>query len=165
LSYNGASAGCQSAGARGTFQRTNQDAKTQAEWELSIERPSASEGRKSKHPQPVREEPSASEGQVGLNKVKEIKTESTKNIISALQNNGIFSSTMTGEYVSTWLGEHDEAWIVKAVEKSRGKNLKYVDRVLLDWKANGYPKSRQEQITAAKRQPEVKRGPAIRSLD
>ena len=102
-----------------------------------------------------------------LNQINQNKPDDkkTKNIISALQNNGIFSSTMTGEYVSTWLGEHDEAWIVKAVEKSRGKNLKYVDRVLLDWKANGYPKSRQEQITAARRQPEPKRGPAIRSLD
>lgn len=165
LSYNGAVAGCQSASIRGTFKRTNPDAKTQAEWELNIKTPSASEGKKSKHPQPVRESPSASEGQVGLNKVKEIKTESIKNIVSALQKSGIFSSTMTGEYVSTWLDEHNEDWIIKAIEKSRGKNLKYVDRVLLDWKANGYPKTRQEQIAAAKRQPESRRGPAIRSLD
>jgi hypothetical protein len=75
LSYNGAAAGCDSAGERKTFRRTNPEAKTQAEWELNIETPSASEGLSSKHPQPVRVTPSASEGQVGLNKDKEIKKE------------------------------------------------------------------------------------------
>lgn len=78
-SYNGAVLGARAAEARGTIKRSNPDDKKQAIWELCVETPSAgegsetqtpsaSEGDSTKHPQPVRVTPSASEGQVGLNK-------------------------------------------------------------------------------------------------
>lgn len=70
LSYNGAVAGCEAAAERGTFKRTNPSTKTKAEWILAVQTPSASEGVLDEHPQPVREAPSASEGQVRLKKGK-----------------------------------------------------------------------------------------------
>jgi len=82
------------------------------------------------------------------------KRESTKSIISALQNNGIHATYGVAERITDWTAEHDDAWILKAIEKGRGKNLNYIDRILLDWKANGYPKSRAEQIAGAKRTPQ-----------
>jgi hypothetical protein len=73
LSFNGVTAGCEAALKRGTFRRTNPDAKTRAEWELiTDDEPSASEG---VNPQPVREQPSANEGQV---RVKERIKKNTK---------------------------------------------------------------------------------------
>jgi len=62
LSFNGVTAGCEGAEQRGTFRRTNPNTKTKAEWELvESDTPSTSEG---VNPQPVRESPSTSEGQV-----------------------------------------------------------------------------------------------------
>lgn len=77
LSFNGVTAGCDAAGKRGTFRRTNSGAKTRAEWELvEYEEPSTSEGQ---DPQPVRESPSASEGQVRVKeRVKKIKSSGNK---------------------------------------------------------------------------------------
>lgn len=81
LSYNGTTAGCESAEKRGTFRRTNPEAKTRAEWELvTEEEPSASEGVENKDPQPVRKSPSASEGQVRVKEsIKKIKKNTFSN--------------------------------------------------------------------------------------
>lgn len=69
LSFNGVTAGCLAAEGRGTFRRVNKTSKKRAEWELVEDtEPSASEG---VLPQPVREKPSASEGQVGVKERKE----------------------------------------------------------------------------------------------
>ncbi len=77
LSFNGVTAGCDAAASRGTFRRTNPEAKTKAEWELIDDfEPSASEGVLQTDPQPVREEPSASEGQVGIK--ERVKKDSKK---------------------------------------------------------------------------------------
>jgi hypothetical protein len=78
-------------------------------------------------------------------------SDTTDKIISALQSAGIFSGVGTADYLRDWTSEHEDAWIIKAIEKGKGKNMKYIDKILLDWKANGYPKSRQEQIAGAKR--------------
>jgi len=94
LSYNGAVAGCEAAGERGTFKRTNPTSKTKAEWVLSVQTPSASEGSKRKHPQPVRESPSASEGQVGLKKVKENNNIKNANTIPEI----VLYRSVTGRY-------------------------------------------------------------------
>ncbi len=80
LSFNGATAGCEAAASRGTFRRTNPAAKTRAEWELIEEvEPSVGEGVEPHNPQPVREKPSVSEGQVGVKeRIKKGSKESKK---------------------------------------------------------------------------------------
>lgn len=143
--------GAEAAETRGLLERIN-DGQNTTEWRAIVAvGDSNSDTPSEKVIQKLNQGDSKIESQVGLNKVKEIKRESTKNIISALQNNGIHAIYGVAERITDWTAEHDEAWIIKAIEKGRGKNLNYIDRILLDWKANGYPKSRAEQIAGAKR--------------
>jgi DnaD/phage-associated family protein len=56
-------------------------------------------------------------------------------------------------YVDTWLEKHSLEWILKAIDdaKVRGaRSEKYIDKILINWEANGYPKSREEQIKERK---------------
>jgi DNA replication protein DnaD len=40
------------------------------------------------------------------------------------------------------------------VAKEKGaRSEKYVDKVLIGWEANGYPRTREEQVQAAKKSP------------
>lgn len=143
--------GAEAAEVRGLLERINEGQNT-TEWRAIVALgDSNSDTPSAKVIQKLNQGDSKIESQVGLNKVKEINRESTKNIISALQNNGIHSAYGVAERITDWTNEHDDAWIIKAIEKGRGKNLNYIDRILLDWKANGYPKSRAEQIAGAKR--------------
>lgn len=91
LSENGVIAGAKAAEVRGLLKRLNPNDKTKAEWLLLFDLPpSASEGgrqkislsRRGRNPQPVREEPSASEGQVGTK--KRIKKENKKSASPAI---------------------------------------------------------------------------------
>jgi DnaD/phage-associated family protein len=62
----------------------------------------------------------------------------------------------TPRYVDTWLEKHTVEWILKAVgiAKDKGaRSVKYVDSVLIGWEANGYPKSREQQVAERKGKP------------
>ncbi len=55
--------------------------------------------------------------------------------------------------VDTWLEKHPLEKILEAIEVAREKGArseKYVDKILIGWEANGYPKTREEQVQAAK---------------
>jgi phage replication O-like protein O len=105
LSYNGVVNGAKDAEKRGLIRRVNPTEQTKAEWEI-IEAPSASEGVKHKVPHPVRESPSPSEGQVGLNKDKEKNIKQTESFPSKenpLQNASLdwsIAANMTSEVVA-----------------------------------------------------------------
>ena len=71
-------------------------------------------------------------------------------IIHAMENCGMFPNSTTPQLVGDWISEHSTEWILNAIERGKGKNQNYVDKILIGWKANGYPKSRQQQIDAAR---------------
>lgn len=71
-------------------------------------------------------------------------------IIRSMEQCGMLPNSQTASMVGEWIAEHTEEWIVKAIQKGVGKNQNYVDKILISWKANGYPKTRQEQIDAAR---------------
>jgi len=50
--------------------------------------------------------------------------------------------------VDTWQEKHTDEWILKAVSMAKEKRagIKYVDSILIGWEANGYPKTREEQV-------------------
>lgn len=77
-------------------------------------------------------------------------------IIQALQDLGGGLNPMTADLVNTWLEKkHTVAWITKAIAEAKAKGArdpKYVDKILIGWEANGYPKSREEQIADRKAQ-------------
>jgi len=59
----------------------------------------------------------------------------------------------TPRFVDTWLEKHTVEWILKAVGVAKDKgarSVKYVDSVLIGWEANGYPKSREQQVQERK---------------
>lgn len=60
------------------------------------------------------------------------------------------------ELVNDWLAEHEVSWILKAIDKSLrqgARSPKYVDEILIGWKANGYPKTREERIAEKRAAP------------
>jgi DnaD/phage-associated family protein len=62
-------------------------------------------------------------------------------------------NSSAADLISTWLEKHTDEWIIKAIEMAMAKGArseKYVDKILINWEANGYPKSRDEQIKGAK---------------
>ena len=75
-------------------------------------------------------------------------------VFQALENlMGALPSSVT-RYVDAWLEKHPLEWIFKAIDeaKTRGaRSEKYVDKILIGWEANGYPKSREEQVKAARK--------------
>lgn len=65
---------------------------------------------------------------------------------------GCLTSDVT-RYVDTWREKHSGEWILKAlaIAKEKGaRSLKYVDSILIGWEANGYPKTREQKVEAAK---------------
>lgn len=121
LSFNGVTAGCEAARVRGTFRRTNPDAKTKAEWELiSDDEPSASEG---VNPHPVRIQPSASEGQVG---VKE-SINKEKDMIDHLLDMSQFPGAKREARVNSILSYLGETFHVNTETKKWRDFAKYVD--------------------------------------
>ena len=57
------------------------------------------------------------------------------------------------DYLNDWTGKHTEEWIGKAIEIAQAKGARsssYVDKILLGWEANGYPKTRDQQIAERK---------------
>jgi DnaD/phage-associated family protein len=62
-------------------------------------------------------------------------------------------NTSVPRFVDTWLEKHPLEKILEAIEVAKEKGArseKYVDKVLIGWEANGYPKTREEQVQAAK---------------
>lgn len=62
-------------------------------------------------------------------------------------------NSLTADTINTWLEKHTDEWILKAIEMAMAKGArseKYVDKILINWEANGYPKSREEQVRGAK---------------
>ncbi|MBI5951879.1 MAG: DnaD domain protein [Chloroflexi bacterium] len=62
-------------------------------------------------------------------------------------------NSLTADLINEWLLKHTNEWIIKAIEIAIAKGAKaekYVDRILIGWEANGYPKSRAEQVQGAK---------------
>jgi DnaD/phage-associated family protein len=90
----------------------------------------------------------------------EITTETTKQddrfaAISqslALLTGGTLNAT-SADLISTWLEKHTVEWVLKAIEIAKDKKAKsanYVDRILIGWEANGYPKSREDKVRDVK---------------
>lgn len=90
-----------------------------------------------------------------LSRVKEIKENNIESeIFSILENLLGGLSTDTPRYVDTWLEKHKPEWIFKAIQEAKDKgarSVKYIDKVLISWEANGYPKTREEKVKAAKK--------------
>ena len=55
--------------------------------------------------------------------------------------------------ISAWVEKHTDQWIEKALEIAKDKGARssaYVDRILIGWEANGYPKTREQQVSERK---------------
>lgn len=79
----------------------------------------------------------------------EIATIATK--LSELQGGGMNSND--AELITTWREKHTIDWILKAISIAKAKGARssaYADKVLIGWEANGYPKSRDEQVSDRK---------------
>jgi DnaD/phage-associated family protein len=93
-----------------------------------------------------------------LNIESETTTKATqKKDISAvakkLSECGIFINSASAQTVDLWLEKHQVEWIGRAIDISaqRGaKNINYIDKILIGWEANGYPKSRGALVEEAR---------------
>lgn len=74
----------------------------------------------------------------------------TDPVFVALENLRGGLNSNTPRFVDTWREVHSDEWILKAIEMSEGKNIKYVDTILVGWEAEGYPKSREERVAERK---------------
>jgi DnaD/phage-associated family protein len=62
-------------------------------------------------------------------------------------------NTTSADLIATWIEKHSDEWISRAIEIADGKGARsanYVDTVLINWEAKGYPKSREEKVQGAK---------------
>lgn len=94
-----------------------------------------------------------------INRNTETTTETTtedidSQIFTALENLTGGLNTSAPRFVDTWKEKHPVERIMEAIAlaKTTGrKPVQYVDSILIGWEANGYPKSRDEKIQAAKK--------------
>jgi DNA-binding transcriptional regulator GbsR (MarR family) len=88
----------------------------------------------------------------------ETTTESTLNnsdfkfIQNKMQEANIGMNTQAAQLISEWLDEHEQVWIIKAITENAGKHQNYIDKILVNWKAKGYPKPRKQRIDEAKKE-------------
>jgi len=71
--------------------------------------------------------------------------------LATLQRGGLKSTD--ADLINTWLEKHTDEWILKAIQtaKDNGANsANYVDKILINWEANEYPKTRQQLVTERK---------------
>jgi DnaD and phage-associated domain len=99
--------------------------------------------------------PSTSEVDVNdpINDPNEIERSGAQ-IFKALESLMGALNTSVPRYVDGWLEKHTAEWILKAVDIAKEKGArseKYVDKILIGWEANGYPKTREQQIEDAKK--------------
>lgn len=67
-------------------------------------------------------------------------------------------NTSTPRLVDKWKEVHSLEWILKAIEMAKTKGArseKYVDKILIGWEANGYPKTREQQVEDAKKDKKI----------
>jgi DnaD/phage-associated family protein len=60
---------------------------------------------------------------------------------------------LAADLIQTWLEKHEERHIFNAIAIAQGqgaKSEKYVDKILIGWEANGYPKPREQKVREAK---------------
>jgi DNA replication protein DnaD len=89
--------------------------------------------------------------------VKPSINEDFKFIQNTMQQSNIGMNTQAAQLISEWMAEHEQAWIVKAIQDNPGKHQNYIDKILVNWKANGYPKQRKERIEDAKQTTSARR--------
>lgn len=68
----------------------------------------------------------------------------------------------TPRMVDTWKEKHPFERIMQAIDLAKAKGrmpVTYVDSILIGWEANGYPKTREQQIAERKVQPHANRTP------
>lgn len=74
-------------------------------------------------------------------------------IFSALENLSGGLNTEAPRLVDVWMEKHTTDRIMQAVAMAKQKGRKpiqYVDAILQDWEANGYPKTREQSVQARK---------------
>lgn len=62
-------------------------------------------------------------------------------------------NSQSADMIDTWMEQHKDEWIFKAMqmaEDNAARHQNYVDKILIGWEANGYPKSREEKVQKAK---------------
>jgi len=62
-------------------------------------------------------------------------------------------NTSSADLISTWMEIHPDEWIFKAIGLAKyngARHQNYVDKILVGWEANGYPKTREEKVQGAK---------------
>lgn len=105
---------------------------------LHTVKPSYSEGK-----------PSPSETKKMLIKKNQLRDKDDAQIFQALEKLMGALNSGVPRYVDTWLEKHPLERILQAIEIATDKGArseKYVDKVLIGWEANGYPKTREEQV-------------------
>lgn len=71
--------------------------------------------------------------------------------LAELQGGGLKGTD--ADYISVWMEKHENKWILKAITTASdngARSARYVDRVLIGWEANGYPKTREELVRERK---------------
>lgn len=71
--------------------------------------------------------------------------------LSELTGGGLNSNTP--KFVDAWLERHTPVRILEAIQIARdnkARSTNYVDKILLSWEANGYPKTREERVAERK---------------
>ena len=154
LSRNAAKDGAEAAEKRGTFRRTNPDAKTKAEWELAVDdgQPVTIDG------QPVTIQWSTSDPQVGIKERKETnKTNSTtttpapiftQNCFTVYEQNIGALTPMIADQIKELEAEYGPAWFCQAVREAvsnEARNLRYVTAILKRWKVEGFQSRKQQK--------------------
>lgn len=88
----------------------------------------------------------------------------TDPIIAALYSSGIIPNAKTLDFLTLWRGAdedgeriHTDERVIQAIQAHPGKAQEYIDRVLISWQANGYPKTREELLLDAKNSAAQKR--------
>lgn len=69
----------------------------------------------------------------------------------------------TGTIISGWKEDFSDDIIVRAIEDAAShgaRSLNYVDRIIIGWKANGVPPTREERVSQAKSDRQGKQSPA-----
>lgn len=103
---------------------------------------------------PSRGEGSPSRGEGKKELIKNLRDERFSAIaqkLSELTGGGL--NSQTADMIDTWMERHTDDWIFRAIEiaaDNGAKHQNYVDKILVGWEANGYPKTREEKVRDAK---------------
>jgi len=71
--------------------------------------------------------------------------------LATLQRGGLKSTD--ADLINTWLEKHTDEWILKAIQTAKdnsANSANYVDKILINWEANEYPKTRQQLVIERK---------------